>query len=74
VTTALTHLEYRLVMVVDGVPIRGTLQRTEPVKEIKLGPSGRIESLVVEDESVKIQFMDLTKLSFVGVESVEVKN
>lgn len=73
-TTALTHLEYRLVMVVEGVPIRGTLQRTEPVKDIKLGPSGRIESLVVEDESVKILFMDLTKLSFVGVESVEVKN
>lgn len=63
-----------MVMVVDGVPIRGTLQETEPVKDIKLGPTGRIESLVVEDESVKILFMDLTKLSFVGVESVEVAN
>lgn len=64
----------RLIMVVDGVPVQGKWQVEDPIEDLKLGPTGRIDSLVVKDESVKILYMDLTKLSFIGVETVELAN
>lgn len=68
-TTTVTH--YRLVMIVEGVPIRGGTHPESPIKKLTLGATGKIEELEIED-NVTIQYMDLTKLSFLGVEEVQV--